>query len=181
MSLSLGVKAAYGSFTLQGAETGTRKWWVSILCYVLYTLDMDRDRGKEQLLIFCPSQSLSRSRSRTVRMSHYRHRFLVTAFVKCERALKLYFLVKMTMTHLPLSEQHEQIYMTVEKSPSSPKYVDVQCFSSVIYKCHIYVMIKKTTTAARDVKLMYILLWLHRPLRCWSKVQGSTMITLAIH
>ena len=39
------------SFTLPGTATGTGKWWVSMLHYVLYTLhrDRDRDRDKEPL------------------------------------------------------------------------------------------------------------------------------------
>ena len=39
----------YGSFTLHGIGTGTRRWWVSILRYVLYTLHRDRDRHTESL------------------------------------------------------------------------------------------------------------------------------------
>ena len=52
---------SYGSFTLHGTGTGTGtgKWWVIILCNVLYTLhrdrDRDRDRYKESLFSIVPT------------------------------------------------------------------------------------------------------------------------------
>ena len=47
---------AYSSFTLHRTRTptGTRKWWVSALCYVLYTLHRDRDRHREPLFSIVP-------------------------------------------------------------------------------------------------------------------------------
>ena len=44
----------YGSFTLHGTRTGTGKWWVSILCYVLYTLHRNRDKNREPLFSIVP-------------------------------------------------------------------------------------------------------------------------------
>ena len=45
----------YGSFTLHG--TGTGKWWVSILCYVLYTLHSDRTGTGNYCFLLYPSRS----------------------------------------------------------------------------------------------------------------------------
>ena len=49
---SFGVIKPNGSFTLHGTGTGigTDKQWVSLLCYVMYTLHSDRDRDREPLL-----------------------------------------------------------------------------------------------------------------------------------
>ena len=43
-------------FTLYGTGTGTgtREWWVSVLCYVLYTLHRNRDRDRETLFSIVP-------------------------------------------------------------------------------------------------------------------------------
>ena len=46
-----------------GTVTGTRKWWLSILCFVLYT----PHRTGNHCFLLCPS----RSRSRSACMSHY--------------------------------------------------------------------------------------------------------------
>ena len=49
---------ANGPFTLHGIGTGTGKWWVSILCYALYTLHMYREPLLVSTYVVCERLSV---------------------------------------------------------------------------------------------------------------------------